>query len=166
MTIESDDPQTVLFMRFFREAAAFADSYHYRTKAAQAGHTRALERAPKLAALRDRRARIREMYQELPGSRRDRLKAIRILLGQKGDILSADQLAAELHLANLEHREQMASRVAELAAAGQSLRAIGAALKISFSHARQLLRKALERAGKGTKAPPAPVSLSSMRLLN
>ncbi len=162
LTVETDEPSTMLFMRFLRDAQAFAQAYAYRAKAAASGERRRIERAAQLPAMIAARARALALYRELPGSVREKIRALREIMAAQGDPVTVGGLEAELAIAREEERETRRQRILQLRREGLSHRKIGSVLGIPESTVRTLEKNARGCPRTDDRPPAAGTPLPSL----
>jgi hypothetical protein len=135
MVIETDCASSASILRFFSAADAFAQAYHVRFRSAIAADRR--ERDPDrirtVEEERFRRARYLALYRQLPGSRRERLKALREYAAADGHPLGYDAAIFLVARAGRELSDARRARIGQLRESGHSVRSIAAILSIPRS---------------------------------
>lgn len=135
VTLETDDPGFLPGLRLIRNLAVAAERLQTRVDRER----RVLHLLDKIHAAepenRAERARLLAIFRELPGSRGDRLKALRRILADQYGRCAYDDARAIVSRATKERRGDLHARARELAAAGASCRAIGSQLEISHAQA-------------------------------
>lgn len=149
-----DDPADLYYLRFIRQAERFAELFHHKLANEVGAHKRELDRPQRQEAARIERARLLGAFREMPGTRRERIRELWKMLRRQGREITQDGLAARIAIAIAEDRRSKAARIAELAAAGRSVRQISEMLNIPSATVSRLKKDAPEPPRTGDLDPP------------
>lgn len=144
MTMETTDVQDLLYVRFLRKAAEFADSFSYRVSAYGKAARREREMAERAPLDRADRSKLLAVFRTIPGARADRLRTFRGILAAQGRPATATTVVSLLTLARAEEREEQAGQIRAAIAAGRSTRDISKAIGIPKSTVDRLRKDAPE----------------------
>ncbi len=130
-TITLDDPGILPALRFLRRLSDVAETLDRRIDLKRRVLLLTERRAAAEPSVRAERSRLLAVYRELPGPRKERLKALRRILLDKVERITYDGVVSVISLAIAEERTFRTARVRELAGEGRSCREIASALRIS-----------------------------------
>lgn len=155
MVIETDDPSSVLFFRFFSEIQKFIELYHFRFRSASQIDLSQKNKPVRMAQVKRFRVEQLEMFRKLKGTRIERFRLIKILRESNGEKVTLDRINAEISIAKEDERNDNILNIHKLSKEGYSIHQISTELGISKSTISRYLKKGIPELQKEV---PSPVS--------
>ena len=104
MVIETDDPSSALFFRFFSDIQKFIDLYHFLLRSASQIDLYQKNKPARMAQLKCFRTEQLETFRKLKGTRIERFRLIKVLRESNGDKVTLGRIMAEIKIALDEER--------------------------------------------------------------
>lgn len=157
MVIETDDSSSVMLFQFFGDIQKFIEAYFFRLRNASQIDLSQKERPARMEQAYAAYSRQLEQYRELPGTRADKLRTLKVLRASIGETVTLDRIAAELRVAlELESNENI-KKVKDLSEKGYSLQQISNELSLPKSTVSRYMKKDVPEPEKEVSLPPARV---------
>ena len=157
MVIETDDPSSVLFFRFFSDIQKFIDLYHFLLRSASQIDLYQKNKPARMAQLKCFRTEQLETFRKLKGTRIERFRLIKVLRESNGDKVTLGRIMAEIKIALDEERNEVFNKVSQLSIKGYSITQISTEIGIPKSTVSRYLKKVSSEHIKVISSPPSMV---------